>query len=131
MTELLLVRHGETDWNVQQRWQGHQDPPLNALGREQARALAEALAGEGIDAVYTSDLRRARETAEIVAARLGVEVRPLPDLREIDVGTWSGLTMDEIRTRWPEAIERMHERGWGWGDGETPDDLRARVVAAV
>ena len=70
MTELLLVRHGETDWNAAGRLQGHTDRPLSDYGREQARRLAEELAGEEFDAIYASDLARARETAEIVGARL-------------------------------------------------------------
>ena len=67
MTELLLVRHGETDWNREFRFQGHADPPLNDTGREQARALADELAGEAIDAIYTSDLARALKKDEMVA----------------------------------------------------------------
>lgn len=117
MSELLLVRHGETDWNRLQRWQGQADPPLNERGREQADELARALAGQSIEAIYASDLRRARETADIVAARLGLPVASEPGLREIDVGSWSGLTREEIAGR-------------DW-DGETKDAHRARVLAAV
>jgi 2,3-bisphosphoglycerate-dependent phosphoglycerate mutase len=96
VTTLLLVRHGETDWNAEGRLQGHTDRPLNDYGRRQARELAERLAGEErVDAVYTSDLGRARETAEIVGARLGLPVGIDPDLREKDWGTWEGLTGDE------------------------------------
>ena len=95
MTTLLLVRHGETDWNAEGRLQGHTDRPLNDYGRRQARELAERLAGEQVDAVYASDLVRARETAEIVAGRLGLPVGVDPDLREKDWGTWEGLTGDE------------------------------------
>jgi probable phosphoglycerate mutase len=131
VTELLLARHGETDWNAESRWQGHFDPSLNALGRRQAGALADELAGERIDAVYSSDLRRALETATIVAQRIGVPVRPLHELREIDVGSWSGLTMDEIRTQLPDAIDRLHEHGYGWDGGETPEELQVRVVRAL
>ncbi len=96
MTELLLVRHGETDWNRDQRWQGHADPPLNELGRAQATALAEVLAGEEVEAIYASDLRRAYETAEIVGGALGLPVTSDPALRETDVGSWSGLTHEEL-----------------------------------
>ena len=131
MTELLLVRHGETDWNRERRFQGHADPPLNETGREQANALAEELTGEEIELVYTSDLQRARETAQIVGARLGADVVPLPALREIDVGEWEGLTWPEIEQRYPEGARLWHERGYGWESGETYDQLGERVVAEL
>jgi len=122
MTELLLVRHAETEWNREGRWQGHADPPLNEAGRAQAQALAEVLTGEEVDAIYTSDLRRAAETAEILAGALGRPVTPDPGLREIDVGSWSGLTRAEVAERYP---------GWETHDGESREELEARVVAAV
>ena len=131
MTELLLVRHGETDWNRDRRFQGHADPPLNDKGREQANALAQELAAEGIELVYTSDLARARETAEIVGARLGANVLLLRELREIDVGEWQGLTWPEIERRYPEGVRSWHERCHGWESGETYDELGERVVAAL
>lgn len=131
MTELLLVRHGETDWNRDRRFQGHADPPLNDAGREQADALAAELAGERIELVYTSDLARARETAEIVAARLSADVVAMGDLREIDVGDWQGLTWPEIEERYPEGARAWHEHGQGWKGGETYDELGKRVVAAL
>ena len=117
MTELLLARHGETEWNRQQRWQGHADPPLNDAGRAQARELADALAGERLEAIYASDLRRAYETAEIVGSRLGLPVTSDPALRETDVGSWSGLTHEELDGR--------HY------DGETKEAHAERVLAAV
>ena len=131
MTELLLVRHGETDWNRDRRFQGHAYPPLNDTGREQANALAQELAAEGIELVYTSDLSRARETAEIVGAHLGASVLALRELREIDVGEWQGLTWPEIERRYPKAARAWHERGYGWESGETYDELGERVVAAL
>jgi broad specificity phosphatase PhoE len=130
-TTLLLARHGETDWNRERRFQGHADPPLNDAGREQARILAENLADEGIDAIYTSDLRRARETAEILAARSGSEVVALRELREIDVGDWQGLTWPEIEARHPDGAARWGRDGHGWDGGETYDQLRERIVAAL
>jgi broad specificity phosphatase PhoE len=131
VTELLLVRHGETDWNVERRFQGHADPPLNDAGRAQARALAEELAADRIDAIYSSDLARARETAEIVSSRVGAAVRPLRELREIDVGEWEGLTWPEIEARYPEGVRDWHETGYGWKEGETYDELGVRIVAAL
>jgi probable phosphoglycerate mutase len=95
VTELLLVRHGETDWNAAGRLQGHTDRPLSDFGRKQARRLADGLAGEEFEAIYASDLARARETAEIVGAQLNLPVVLDPDLREKNWGTWEGLTSTE------------------------------------
>jgi broad specificity phosphatase PhoE len=95
VTTLLLVRHGETDWNADGRLQGQTDRPLSDFGRRQARQLAEELDGEELEAIYSSDLARARETAEIVGERLGLSVALDPDLREKDWGTWEGLTTVE------------------------------------
>jgi len=112
VTTLLIARHGETEWNRQERYQGHADPPLNATGRAQAEELGTSLAGDGVDAIYSSDLRRASETAEIVGARLGLPVGQEPGLREIDVGSWQGLTKMQIDGRpWDgETYERHSER---------------------
>ncbi|HEX5173091.1 MAG TPA: histidine phosphatase family protein [Gaiellaceae bacterium] len=95
MTTLLLVRHGETDWNAAGRLQGHTDRPLSDFGRGQARQLAEELERDEIEAIHSSDLARARETAEIVGERLGLPVALDPDLREKNWGTWEGLTAAE------------------------------------
>ena len=95
MTTLLLVRHGETDWNADGRLQGQTDRPLSDYGRRQARKLAGELEGEELEAIYSSDLARARETAEIVGERLGLPVELDPELREKDWGTWEGLTAVE------------------------------------
>jgi broad specificity phosphatase PhoE len=92
VTTLLLVRHGETDWNAEGRLQGHTDRPLSEFGRRQAERLASELAAEELDAIYASDLARARETAEIVGGHLRLPVVLDPDLREKDWGTWEGLT---------------------------------------
>jgi broad specificity phosphatase PhoE len=129
-TRILLARHGETEWNRLGRWQGHADPPLNETGRSQAAALAERLEGDGIAAVYSSDLRRASETARIVAGRLGLEVTEDRALREIDVGSWSGLTRDEVRERYPDGFARWLAGEIGH-DGETREELADRVVGAV
>jgi broad specificity phosphatase PhoE len=95
VTTLLLVRHGETDWNADGRLQGQTDRPLTDYGRRQSTQLAAKLADEKLEAIYASDLARARETAEIVAERLRLPVMLDPDLREKDWGTWEGLTAVE------------------------------------
>ncbi len=128
MTEVLLVRHGETDWNRENRFQGHADPPLNARGWAQAAEVAERLAAEPVDAVYSSPLRRALETAEVVAARLGLAVEQAEGLREIDVGEWQGLTREEVADRYPAAFARWLDLGPGWERGETYDELTTRVL---
>ena len=125
MTEILLARHGETDWNLESRVQGHTDRPLNATGVEQARALAELLATESLVAVYASDLVRAQHTAEIVARAHGLKVTVDPDLREKNFGSWEGLTDIEIEERFPDAIRGR------WGDGEASEAVAARAVAAI
>jgi probable phosphoglycerate mutase len=130
VTRILLARHGETDWNRVGRWQGHADPPLNDAGRSQAGELAERLAGDGIAAIYSSDLARASETARVVADRLGLGVVEDPRLREIDVGSWSGLTRAEVEQRFPEGYARWLGGEIGH-DGETREQLTSRVVAAV
>jgi broad specificity phosphatase PhoE len=122
VTELLLVRHGETDWNRDLRYQGHADPPLNEAGREQARELARTLARVDLDAAYTSDLRRAAETAEIILAGRDVPLFADRGLRELDVGSWSGLTRIEIEQRFPGAARH---------DGETSEAHLQRVLATV
>jgi len=117
VTTLLLARHGETEWNREERYQGHADPPLNETGRTQAKELADSLVDESIDAVYASDLRRAAETAEIVGARLGLPVEHEAGLREIDVGSWQGLTKAQI-----------DGRPW---DGETYEHHSERITRAL
>src|SRR5436190_14632330 len=108
VTTLLLARHGETDWNHARRWQGHADRPLTERGRAQAASLAERLADIALDAVYASDLQRARETAAVVAAKQGLEVIELRDLREVDVGSWEDRTLTELcpAGRIDELLER-------------------------
>lgn len=123
MTTILLARHGETDWNRERRVQGHSDTPLNETGREQARTLAGALARVPLDAVYASDLARARETAEIVAATHGLDVRTDVELRERNFGSWEGLTDVEIHERYGDD--------WTQHDGESDAEVRNRVLAAV
>lgn len=130
-TTIVLVRHGETDWNRDNRFQGHADPPLNDAGREQARVLAEELRGEPFAALYTSPLRRARETAAILGPQLALEPRADESLMEVDLGSWSGLTRSEVEARFPVGFARWLEYGHGWDDGETYEALGGRVVAGL
>jgi len=117
VSTLLLVRHGETDWNADGRLQGQTDRPLSDFGRRQARRLADELADEELEAIYSSDLSRARETAEIVAERLGLPVALDPDLREKDWGTWEGLT----------AVERDRVEF----AGESTEEHQERILRAL
>jgi broad specificity phosphatase PhoE len=128
---ILLARHGETDWNAERRWQGHTDRPLTARGRAQAAALAERLREVELVAVYSSDLTRARETAAVVAETQGLELHTLRDLREVDVGSWSGLTRTQAEARFPSGFTRWLQGDTGWDDGETYEQMSARVVGAV
>jgi broad specificity phosphatase PhoE len=130
-TTIVLVRHGETDWNRDNRFQGHADPPLNQTGRAQALTFACGIQGERFAAIYTSPLRRAYETAAILSTQLGLE--PVPDeaLKEVDVGSWSGLTREEVEVRFPAGYARWLEYGHGWDDGESYDELGERVVAGL
>jgi broad specificity phosphatase PhoE len=131
VTTILLARHGETDWNREGRFQGHADPPLNRTGRAQAVDLSVALMAEQLAAVYSSPLRRALETAEVLAASHGLEPVPVDDLREVDVGSWSGLTRAEVEERFPAQFARWLDYGQGWEDGETYEEMGRRAVDAL
>jgi probable phosphoglycerate mutase len=133
MTHLVLIRHGETDWNAEGRYQGQSDVPLNAKGLAQAEALAQRLRGERFEAIYTSDLARAAQTAEALAATTGAPIHRDPRLKEIDQGEWEGLLLAEIETRYAEAFQRRrldplstHPPG-----GETVGQVRERVLEAI
>ncbi len=128
-TTIVMVRHGETDWNRENRFQGHADTSLNEPGRGQAHALAQELVRESFGAVYSSPLERAFETARIIASQLGLDVEPSAGLMEVDVGSWSGLTRSEVEARFPEGYARWIEFGHGWDDGESYDELGERVVS--
>lgn len=131
-TRVLAVRHGETDWNAALRIQGHTDIVLNERGHWQAAQLARALADEGVQAVYSSDLQRAHQTAQAVATRVGVTVQHEPGLRERHFGAFEGLTFDEVERQWPgDALRwRRREAAFAPGGGESLQDFHARSVAA-
>jgi broad specificity phosphatase PhoE len=125
---MLLARHGETDWNRMQRWQGHADRPLTDLGRAQAKALAERVVAFPVEAVYSSDLLRARETAQMVAERLGLEVVMRTNLREVDCGSWSGCFHADLD---PNEVARWKAGDKAWDGGESYEEMAARMVTAV
>ena len=129
-TRLIVVRHGETAWNVDTRIQGHLDIPLNATGLWQARQLGDALAGEAISAIYTSDLLRARKTAQAVADATGAALVDEPGLRERAFGSFQGRTFAEVETEHPEQARRWRQRDPDYAPdgGESLRVLRERVV---
>ena len=125
-TVVLLARHGETDSNRERRWQGQRQTPLNDTGRAQARVLARELASDPPQAIYCSDLDRARETADLVAVELGLTARPDPRLREVDVGDLAGRSLAELPGDWARPIDYLL--------AHRPDlfeTMRSRVVAAL
>lgn len=133
MTHLYLVRHGQTDWNVEGRWQGQADVPLNVRGRQQAAQVARALSKLGLVAIYSSDLLRARETAHKLAALTGLEVQLDPRLREIHQGQWQGMLVTEIQERYGEAFQRRKDDPLNVAPpgGETVLQVKERVVGAI
>jgi probable phosphoglycerate mutase len=125
---ILLIRHGQSTWNAEGRWQGQADPPLSELGEEQARDAARRLQAGDFSRVVASDLQRARRTAELLAEALGLAVEIDPDLREIDVGDWEGLTRAEIEERAPGALADWSEgRSESTPGGERRTDLTDRA----
>ncbi|MET0961837.1 MAG: histidine phosphatase family protein [Noviherbaspirillum sp.] len=137
MTEIFLIRHGETAWNAERRLQGHLDIPLNEEGRRQAAALGRAMAGESIDAIFSSDLSRANSTAQAVAEVHGLPLQTDPALRERCFGAFEGLLYEELEGRYPEAHAqwRVRDPHARYPDGErraeTFAEFAQRAVDAV
>ena len=131
VTRLCIVRHGETDWNASHRAQGQVDIPLSAIGHRQAQATARVLATAGLDVLYSSDLARARETAEATARLAGLPLQLLSGLRERHFGLFQGLTADEAAQRHPEdyARHRSREPAFVPPGGESIQQLATRIVA--
>lgn len=137
MTEIILIRHGETDWNAEKRLQGHLDIGLNAEGLRQARALGQALLNEPLDAIYASDLQRAKHTAQAIAEPRGMMVQIETDLRERCYGAFEGLRHAEISQRYPVefAAWRAREMDVRYPNGqnvaETLREFSTRVLNAI
>ncbi|MCW2955477.1 MAG: fructose-2,6-bisphosphatase [Thermoleophilia bacterium] len=130
-SDLYLIRHGQSEWNAAGRWQGQADPPLSEHGREQAAQLAVSFPDVDVTHVFASDLQRAFDTAVPLARRFDVEPIVEPDLREIDVGSWSGKTRDEIRAVDAPSLERYFEGVRGWTGGETYEEHELRCERAA
>ncbi len=132
-TRICMVRHGETAWNAEGRVQGQLDIPLNDVGRAQARATAEALAGHDFTSIYCSDLMRVRQTAEPAAKRLALPVAYLPTLRERHYGMFETLTYIEVREKFPEQYARFRDKDpdFDFEGGETLRGFNERSLKAV
>ncbi len=125
---IFLVRHGETDWNVEKKWQGHPDIPLNAEGEKQAQAVAEALKKENIELIVSSDLIRARRTAEIIKEKTGAELIIDKNLREKSFGDAEGMTSEEARERYGPILNKYHEK---LPNGESFEEVEKRIWNSV
>jgi probable phosphoglycerate mutase len=130
-TRFIAIRHGETEWNSEGRFQGHLNSVLNNQGMAQARALGERLATERFDLLLSSDLGRALQTASAIAMRSGHEIVVEPRLRERRMGIFQGLTPDEVQARYPQdyARFRSHDPDYAIPDGESMRQLFERIVA--
>jgi broad specificity phosphatase PhoE len=132
MLHLILVRHGETEWNAQGRYHGQFDVPLSSVGRRQAERIAERLSSHKIDVIYASDLERAWETAAIIAAKHGLTVYAEPRLRELKFGVLEGLTFDEAQIQYPEMIAAwLKDFNRPPQGGETVDLFNARIISLL
>jgi probable phosphoglycerate mutase len=132
-TRILAIRHGQTAWNADSRIQGHTDIALDDVGEWQAQRLALALGEDELQAIYSSDLMRARQTAAPLAAHNGLQARVDPGLRERGFGEFEGLSFKQIEQRWPDQAEawRRRDPDFGARGGEVLRDFRDRVLAAV
>jgi broad specificity phosphatase PhoE len=130
---LLLVRHGQSTWNQDRRIQGQLDPPLSDVGRRQAEQLGQRLAGREFAGFYSSDLKRAAETAQLVSEALNIAPKPMPELREIYLGQWEGLRTEDLAHRFPEAwASWAEEPNWDLvPGGEGSVAFEARVGQAL
>jgi broad specificity phosphatase PhoE len=130
---LFVVRHGETEWVRERRFAGSRDIPLTEAGREQCAAVARALAGSAVAAVYASPLERARASAEVIAKPHGLPVRVVPAFSEMSFGSWEGLTRDEVQARYPEAWAQWRSAPHlvAPAGGETVPQVAARVTTGL
>ncbi len=130
---VYVIRHGETEWNALMKYQGHTDMPLSQLGRRQAELLGKRLATEDLHAFYASDLKRAYETAKIISKFHGKEVETVPELKELNFGSWEGLNIEEINKSFPNVLKQWWEKPFTVKipGGETFSDMVKRSITAV
>ena len=133
MTEIIIIRHGETEWNKTGRFQGHSDVPLSEEGRAQAEALGKNLVVDHVDAIYASDLTRAMETAAPLAERFGLPVIPDPQLRELNFGAWEGRNFNDVNAENPDAMKNFYNdpEQANIPDSENFTDFQRRVAGRV
>jgi alpha-ribazole phosphatase len=133
MTELILVRHGETEWNIGNIFRGRSDIELNETGLRQAELLAEYLSSTKIDAVYSSPLKRALKTAEILASYHNLQVNIAPGLTDFNFGKWQGLSHQEVKDSYPELYAKWinHPDQVKMPEGESLDDVKKRAMKVV
>lgn len=133
MTEIVLVRHGETEWNVEEVFRGRTDVELNETGIKQAKLLAQSLSETRIEAVYASPLKRARKTAEIISGHHHLDVKIAPELIDMDFGPWQGLSRHEVSQKYPALYTEWanHPDKVKLPSGETLDDVRERAIRLV
>ena len=133
MTQIILVRHGQTPWNKDKIFRGSKDIPLNDQGREEARLAGEWLKGETINAAYTSPLSRSRDTAQAIARHHGVEVKDLPGLSDLCYGDWEGLPLTKVKMKYADLYRQWETTPHmvRFPGGETLAELRGRALSAV
>jgi broad specificity phosphatase PhoE len=133
MTQIILVRHGQTPWNKDKIFRGSRDIPLNDAGREEARLAGEWLKGDTIHAAYCSPLSRARDTAEAIARHHGLQVLDLPGLADICYGDWEGLPLTEVKVKYADLYRQWETAPHTvrFPNGETLDEVKARGLDAV
>jgi broad specificity phosphatase PhoE len=130
MTTLYLVRHGQTDWNLNGLYQGHSDIPLNETGKQQAMEAVQSQNGITYEAIYASDLTRAQQTASYFAEKAGLPIKTDARLREVFMGKWEGMSFDDIRATYPELVVKRMEKPTRFAppDGENILDLAKRII---
>jgi broad specificity phosphatase PhoE len=133
MASIVLIRHGETDWNIEGRYQGQADPPLNSKGLHQAHRLAKELINSAIEVLYTSPLKRTRQTAEVISQQLGIMPIDEPRYMEIDQGDWQTRLRSDIENLYPDLFNAWQTDPWKVTPpgGEHLSEVQSRVYAAL